>query len=159
MTLPSWGEAWIAARRSDDPALMLLTFSHPAMGVIRLVRDTQDFTSRGETFKSSWFDVDWVNDDGNVPRVKLSIPNVDPEMGEALLRQSTRPEVTLEIVAVSEPDEPLARVARLELQGLTIDAVAITGDLVGKDHSAEPLGTITVIPATFPAMFRRARKT
>lgn len=159
MTMPTWAEGWLLARASDDPAVMLVTITHPALGVFRLVRDTQDLVSRGETFSAAWFEVDWVNDDGNVPRCSLSIPNVDPEIGRKFLRQSTPPEVTIEIVAVSTPDEPIARVARLDLRSLSVDPIAVTGQLVGKDHSAEPLGTITVLPSNFPALYRRQRKT
>lgn len=158
MTMPSWAEGWLLARASDDPAVMLVTVTHPALETVRLVRDTQDLVSRGETFKAAWFEVDWVNDDGNVPRCSLSIPNVDPAIGQRFLRQSTPPEITIEIVAVSTPDEPIARVARLELRGITVDPIAVTGQLIGKDHSAEPLGTIVVLPSNFPALYRRQRK-
>lgn len=158
MTTPTWAEAWLLARASDDPAVMLVTIIHPALETIRLVRDTADLVSRGETFKAAWFEIDWVNDDGNLPRCTLSVPNVDPEMGRRYLRQVTPPEVTIEVVAVSQPDEPIARVARLDLRRLNVDPVAITGELVGKDHSAEPLGTITVLPSNFPALYRRQRK-
>lgn len=158
MTIPSWGEAWLIARRSDDPAVMLVTIMHEALETIRLVRDTQDLVSRGETFKAAWFEVDWVNDDGGLPRCSLSVPNVDPALGQMFLRQSTPPQVTLEVVAVSQPDEPLARVPRLDLRSLRVDPIAVTGDLVGKDHSAEPLGSIVVLPSNFPALYRRQRK-
>ncbi len=147
------------ARASDDPCVMLVTISHPALGVTRLVRDTADLVSRGETFKASWFEVDWVNDDGNVPRCTLSVPNVHPkDVGQRYLRQDTAPEVTLEVVALSQPDEPIARVARLDLRGLSVDPVTVTGGMIGKDHSAEPLGTVVVLPSNFPALYRRARK-
>lgn len=158
MTTPTWAEAWLLARASDDPAVMLVTIMHPALETIRLVRDTVSLVSRGETFNASWFEIDWVNDDGSLPKCSLSVPNVDPEIGRKYLRQSTPPEVTLEIVAVSLPDEPIATVPRLDLRSIRIDALAVTGELVGKDHSAEPLGTIMVLPSNFPALYRRQRK-
>lgn len=158
MSTPTWAEAWLMARQSDDPALLLVTIMHPALETYRLVRNTEDFVSRGLTFRAAWFEVDWVNDDGNVPRVTLSVPNIDPDIGRKILRQSTPLEVTLEVVAVSAPNEPLATVPRLDLRAITVDPLVITGTLLGKDHSAEPLGTITVLPANFPALFRRQRK-
>lgn len=159
MTPPSWADAWAMARSSEDPALLLVTITHEALETRRLVKDTQDFVSRGETYKAAiGLEIDWVNDDGTVPRCSLSVPNVDPSIGREYLRQATRAEVTLEVVALSMPDEPLARVARLELMGLRIDPIAVTGDLTGKDHSAEPLGTIVVLPSNFPALYRRQRK-
>lgn len=159
MTVPSWTDAWALARASDDPGLMLVTITHPVLETIRLVNDANDFVSRGQTYKASWFEVDYINDDGNIQSCSLSLPNVVPdEIGRRYLGQIERPEATLEIVAVTHPDEPIRRVARLELRGLTVDPIAVTGTLSGKDYSAEPLGTVMVLPSNFPAMFRRQRK-
>jgi hypothetical protein len=158
MSLPTWAEAWLIARRSDDPALMLVTIMHEQLETFRLVKDTQELVSRGQTFKASWFEVEWVNDDGTLPRCSLSVPNVSPEMGRMFLGLSTPPQVTLEVIALSQPDEPIARVPRLDLRRMRVDPLFITGDLVGKDHSAEPLGSIQVLPGNFPALYRRQRK-
>lgn len=158
MTFPTWGEAWAAVRRSGDPMLLLLTVWHDEIGIYRFVRDGADFTSRGEVFKAAWFEVGFINDDGNLPRSTLTFPNVDPEIGQKLLRLSTRPKVTIEGVAVSMPDEPLAAARSLDLRGIRVSDTAISGDLVGVDHSTEPVGTIVVLPSNFPALFRRARK-
>lgn len=158
MPTPSWAEAWLMAKRSDDPMLDLLTVMHPAFGVYRFVRDPVAFTSRGQVFSPAWFDVDEINDDGNLPRVMLSFPNVDPEIGRKLLRQATCPEVTVEAVALSMPDEPIKFTPRLDLRVVHVGEV-ITGQLMGKDHSTEPLGTVVVLPSNFPALYRRQRKT
>lgn len=158
--MPGWVDAWAMARRSDDPTLFLVTITHPNFEAVRLVNNTEDFVSRGETYKASWFEVDWVNDDGEMPSCSLSVPNVVPaEIGQRYLGQVVAPEASLEIVAVTEPDVPIRRVARLELRGLSVDPVVVTGVLSGKDHSSEPLGTIVVLPSNFPALFRRQRKT
>lgn len=158
MPVPSWADAMLMARRSDEPIVFMVTVSHPAFGTYRLVRNTEDVASRGETFKAAWFEVAEVNDDGELPQAVLSVPNVDPDVGRKLLRQPTRPEATVEVVALSEPDEPIRRIPRLDLLGLEIDEAVITGQLAGKDHSAEPFGTVVVLPSTFPALFRRQRK-
>lgn len=159
IAIPSWADGWALARASDDPGLMLVTITHPTQEVVRLVNNPTDFVSRGLTYKASWFEVDWVNDDGELPKASLSIPNIIPkDVGQRYLGQTIKPEASLEVVAVSHPDEPIIRVARLELIGLRVDPAAVTGDLVGKDHSSEPLGTIVVLPSNFPAMFRRQRK-
>ena len=127
MTVPAWADAVLTARRSTDPVVFLVTVSHPAFGTYRLVQDAADLVSRGETFKSAWFEVSEVNDDGELPQAALAVPNVDPDIGRKLLRQPTRPEVTVEVVALSEPDDPIKRIPRLELRGLEINEVTITG--------------------------------
>lgn len=156
-TYPSWTAAWAMASESADPALLLVTIAHPAKETIRLVRNTDDFTSRGETFKAAWFEVGWVQDDGTVPRCELSLPNVDPEMGQFYMRQAVPPDVTLEVVNAAYPDDVLFRVPRLQLRELKIDPVMITGTLVGRDYTSEPLGSVTVLPGNFPALYRAQR--
>lgn len=159
MALSDIADAILGSRFSDDPAVMLVTISHPFIGITRLARNTDDVVSRGETYKAAWFEVDWVNDDGNIPRCTLSIPNVDTkEVGQRYLRQSIAPVVSLEVISLSDPDNPLGAVHGLDLRDIGLDPISVSGSLVGKDHSSEPLGTINVLPSNFPALFRRVRK-
>jgi hypothetical protein len=158
--MPSFADALLSARFSDDPIILLVTIVHPSGEIIRLARNTEDVTSRGEVFKASWFEVDMVNDDGAIPVSTLAVPNADNrEIGQRYFRQSSHPEVTIEAIALSMPDDVITDVRRLEFTGITLEAIAVTGRLTGKDHSAEPYGTITVLPSNFPALFRRQRKT
>lgn len=157
--MPSFAEALLSMRFSDDPVVMLVTLMHPSGETIRLARHTEDVTSRGEVFKASWLEVDLVNDDGNLPTSQLSVPNVSRrEIGQRYFRQSTNVEVTLEVVALSQPDEPITDVRRLDLSGISLDPVAVSGRLTGKDHSAEPYGKVVVVPSKFPGLFKRSRK-
>lgn len=159
VAFPSWGHAWATARFSSDPACMLVTITHPEVETVRLARYPVDVVSRGETFHASWFEPEWVNDDGQLPRCTLSFPNIDRrQIGQRYIQKATAPEVTIEIIAISHPDEPLRAVHGLDLRAISIDPISISGDLVGKDHSSEPVGRRTVIPAGFPALFRRTRK-
>lgn len=153
--------AWATVRLSDEPVLLLMTITHPEVETVRLARNTtEDVTSRGETFRAAWFEVDWVNNDGNIPRCDLSVPNVNyKEIGQKYMGLSTRPEVALEVVLENDPDTLLRYVRRLELINVRPDPVFVTGALQGKDHSSEPLGKILVIPSRFSAIFRRSRKT
>ena len=153
----TWQEAWLKARNSGEPALMLATIMHPSFEVLRLVKNTEAVVSRGETYTPAFFSITWVNDDGQVPRCEFSIPNVDPEMGQRFARQADAPEVTLEVINLARPDEPIARVARLRLTDMSISPVFITGTLMGIDHSSESLGSIVVLPGNFPALYRAQR--
>jgi len=159
MDFPSWGDAWAGVMQSGDPALLLATITHPEVETVRLVLNTDDVESRGETYSASWFEVDWVQDDSSVPKSSFSFPNVDrKEIGQRYFQRTTPAEVTLEVIAASLPDDPLARVARLQLRSLQLDPLAVTGQLMGKDHSSEPLGSIVVLPGNFPGLYRRTRK-
>lgn len=159
--MPSFAEALLGARFSDDPVVLLITVMHPTGEVVRLVKNSEDVTSRGEVFKACWFDVSLINDDGGIPSSELTLPNVDNrEIGQRYFRQITSPEITLEVIALSQPDEVITDARRLDLTGVSLQGgVSLTGRLSGKDHSSEPYGRITVIPSKFPALFRRSKKT
>lgn len=153
--MTTFAEAWARARASAVPAGILLTISHESFGTIRLVGDTVDLVSRGETFSAAPIKFDLPQDDDQVPRATLQLPNVDPEMGRTLMRVVDPPQLTLEVVLLSNPDEPVRRYARMELRNVKIDPINITGEIWGTDNSSEPLGTMPVNPTNNPALFAR----
>lgn len=151
--------AWATIRFSTEAAILLMTISHPEIETQRLARNTDDVESRGETYRAAWFEVDWVNNDGNVPRCEVSVPNVNyKEIGQKYMRLRSRPEVTLEVVSSGDTDKVIRRVSRLQLQNVRPDPIFVTGTLLGKDHTAEPLGKIVVLPGNFQGLYRRQRK-
>jgi hypothetical protein len=154
---PSWTAAWASAAESGEPALLLATITHPERETKRFVVNTDEIVSRGETFKPTWMQVGWVQDDGRPPRCSLSLPNVDPELGQFYMRTATRPKVTLEVINATYPDDVLFRVPLLDLVEIKNDTLTITGGLIGRDYSSEPLGSITVLPGNFPALYRAQR--
>ncbi len=127
--------------------LVLLTIKHPTMADdIRVVNNTQDIVSRGNSYTAFPFDIDLPADDPTrIPRVRLTIDNVgeidDPDNpGQTIrvvdkLRQIPlpRPTVTIEIVMASAPDTVEAGPIELELQNINYSATTIEGDLVGFD--------------------------
>lgn len=154
-TLPNWAPGWLLARNTADAGVILATFTHASFETIYLVRDAAPVTSRGIVFAASFFEINLVNDDGKPPRCQMKFPNVLPEIGRRLARVVDPVEVAIEAISLAHPDEPVMRAARLQLRNVMIQPDFITGDLMGRDYSNEPLGTKTVVPARFPAMFRR----
>ena len=67
---------------SDDPPLVLLEITHPNLSTpVRVVGDTQDLVSNGETFVAMGFRVrlpDEIN--GQQPRAELAVDNVGREL-------------------------------------------------------------------------------
>lgn len=153
--LPSWAQAWLQARESADAALLLVTITHPEWGTRRLVRNTEDVSSRGETFLKSYFEIEIVPDNDRPATVSFSMPNVDREVGLELINLTSPPEVALEIMSSAYLDgEPIYRAARLELRNIKITAIDVSGDLYTRDYSSEPLGTIVMTPARAPGLFQ-----
>lgn len=154
MTLPSWASAWLLARESGDPALALLTMTHPLWGApYRLARNNAAVSSRGQIFAAAWFEVDVVTDTDQPPRATLTIPNVDRAIGQMARGLGSAPEVAIEVISAAHPDEPIYRAARLQLRNIQVSPLTVSGDLVSRDYSSEPCGSIRVVPGRFPALF------
>lgn len=159
MPLPNWAAAELLARESESPVVAAVTLQHAKWGEpLRLVKDTQALTSRGWTFAPAWFDIQIVGDGDEPPRATLAIPNVDQVIGEMVQLLDGEPaEVALEAISLAYPDEPLYRAARLELRGVAINAVTVSGDLVSRDYGTEKFVKTRVTPRLFPALFRGRR--
>lgn len=159
MPLPNWAAAELLAREADSPVVAAVTLHHDKWGEpLRLVKDTQALVSRGWTFAPAWFDIQIVGDGDEPSRATLSVPNVDQIIGEMVQLLDGEPaEVTIEAISLANPDEPLYRAARLEMRGITINAVTVSGDLASRDYGTEKFGKIRVTPRLFPALFRGRR--
>ena len=155
MPLPTFAQAWLQARESADAALIFLTIYHPMMETFRFVRNPVAIVSRGDTFASSYFDLAILNDNDQLPRATLTFPNVDRIIGIKLGEIVGPPQITIEVVSSAYLDEPIMRAARLKLQSVEVDPLVLTGELSRVDDGTETCGTIRVVPAKFPALFRR----
>lgn len=151
----SWDQAWLQARETSEAALCLLTIFHPMIETFRLVKNTANVVSRGDTFNASYFEIDVINDNDQPPRATLSLPNVDRTIGIELRKLVDPPQITIEVVSSAHLDEPIYRAARLMLRSLTMDPLTISGDLARQDYGSEQCGTIRITPARAPALFRK----
>jgi len=153
--LPAWADAYLLAERMDDPAILLATITHDDWGApVQLARNTENVQSRGTTFTRTWFAVDLPTDNDQIPKSQFSMPNIDPTIGQKLKQCINPPQVRLEVVALSHPDEPILSASRLELREVGLNPFQITGQMWGRDYSSDPCGTIVVNPTNFPAIFR-----
>lgn len=145
---------WLTARQASEADLILLTIDHSMMETFRLVRNRQDVVSRGLTFSKSWFELDIVNDDDQIAKSRLTIPNVDRLIGNTLRSVIGPPEVIIEVINSALPNNPFYRAARLKLRNVNRDPNFLTGDLSRGDENTEICGTIKITPARAPALFR-----
>lgn len=156
MPVPDWAAAELLTREDGDPVALAVTLQHDMWGApLRLVKDTQALASRDWEFSPAWFDATVVTDTDEPPRATLTLPNVDQSIGEMIEQlDGNPPEVTIEVISLAHPDEPLYRAARLELRNVSLNSVTVSGDLAARDYGSETLGKIRVTPRYFPALFR-----
>ena len=143
----------IQARETDEAFLVLLTLSHPQMTTRRVVRNTVDVTSRGDVFTATAFDFVLPSEDATAePRVTLQIDNVDRANVEVLRTINTPIDVALEVVLASDPDTVELGPIDMQLRGVQIDALRITGQVAGDPLLDAPYPADTYNQADYPGL-------
>ena len=145
---------WLFQRDGAETGLMLVTVTGPEIpGAIRLVRNTENFTSRGQVFSASWFDVTLPSDNQDIPRARFEIPNINREVGLLLIEGTSGMTVTFEMVRPSNADVPLYSARMLKLRTVKIDPVVVSGELSAALYDAEPYIPLRVSPRDFPGIY------
>lgn len=143
------------AADTDDVWLVLVTIDHADLSVpIRVVNNTQDVTSRGDTFTAFPFDVSLPDAREDAPpRARLVIDNVSREIAQAIRTVTGAPSVTLEVIRAADPDTVEMSMPNFTLRNVRWDAAKVQGDLVLEDFTAEPYPAGIFSPASFPGLF------
>lgn len=143
------------AQDTDDVFLVLLTLSHPSFSPpIRVVSNTEDVVSRGETFVAYPFDIVMPDEqDRSLPRATLSIDNVSKEIGQAIRLIDSPVVVTIEAVRAEDPDTVEVAFSNFLLRSVRVDAGSVSGELEMEDLSREPYPSGHFTPAEFPGLF------
>ena len=158
MALSATAVAAFLGRTTDEIAAVLLTLSHATLSPpIRVTDNGANITSGGDVFQTFPFEIQLPTDGESVPKAKLRIANIDRSIGQALDDIKTPIVVKIEIVLVSSPSTIEKSWDQFELVNVTIDALAVEGDLVVRSRSSEPWPNVMVTPGRFPALFEAAK--
>lgn len=156
--VPPVSNGYIASllrRYSCDPLIFLITLTHPKLDTIRLARNNEPVTSRGQVFSPAPFDIKLADETDELSNLSLTIPNVDRRIGRAMLEIETGMEAAIEAVFASNPDDVFKRYARLELHDVSFDPILLQGTLSHRRITHEPFPNRRVIPNKFFAYYRR----
>jgi uncharacterized protein DUF1833 len=156
----------IQSTNATDIIVILATITHPTLdGPITVNSDVANYSYNGYTYYGTGIGISLISDDESPPQAKVTVPNVDRRIGEALLSISDAPQIRLELVKRSDFDSSNPRVA---LDGLTVEYTAplmflrnvqwnaqqLTADLLSYDLTSEPWPKIRTTPIVTPALFR-----
>jgi hypothetical protein len=135
MPRPLSPRAILEAQRlnSDEVFLTLITIlmDGAADGDIRVVNNTEDIVSRGETFLACPFQIVLPDEvDYATTNARIEIDNVDPSIWQGIRALGFAPEVRLEVILASETDVVLISSAGLKLREAIATSTVISGVLV-----------------------------
>jgi hypothetical protein len=145
----------VTAQETAELFLILLTIdTGPNELPTRLVNDTADLISRGETYLAFPFDIELPADDSEtLRRVRLRIDNIHRALVRILRGISAPPRVALEVVRHAEPDIVEAGPFALQFVSVQYDARVIEVELGAEDilNARFPAGDYS--PADYPGLF------
>jgi ABC-type Fe3+-hydroxamate transport system substrate-binding protein len=145
------------AQTSGEVFHQLLTISHPDMTTIRVVDNTQDVVSRGNTYTAFPFGLSLPADaTERLPVAQLSISNVDRRLVDEIRSLSGPMTATLEIVTATTPDTVEVGPFVFDIVSAEYDRETITATLAYEPILAEPFPADSFDPQRFPGLFGSA---
>ncbi|SCK48975.1 protein of unknown function [Variovorax sp. HW608] len=135
--------------------LFLLTITQTGLDPLRVVNNNEAVVSRGYSFAPFPFTVVLPPDDSEaLPKVTLSLVNVDASIIEYIRSQLTPPAITIELVTSAYPDTVEVALDFLKLTTVTYDAITIQGSLDVDNFLAQRFPAEAYLPPQFPGLFR-----
>lgn len=143
-------------QNSGEVFLVLLTFTHPSMTTVRLVNNTVNLVSRGQTYIGFPFDLSLPSDlSEQLPEVQLSISNVDRRLIDELRAIESPMTVTLEVVTATAPDTVEVGPYVFDMTTVSYDAERVSATLGYEPILNEPFPAASFTPQLFPQLFSR----
>lgn len=121
----------IYSPETDEVFLVLLRITEASLAEpIRVVHNTEDIVSRGDTYVAFQFAFEFPAETGDAPRaVRIQLDAVDRQIIEAIRSALGQPTVELEVVLASDPDTVEAGPWVMRLENASYDAVSVTGEI------------------------------
>lgn len=152
-TLSANARAALYAAASDEVWLQLITIEHASIGTpIRLVNNTEDIVSGGETFTAFAFELLLPATDAM--QVELVVDNVTRELITEVRSIDTPLDITLEIVLASDPDTVEAGPFVFQSRAVEYDVQRLRLTLAYEPLLQEPFPAGEYTPLDYPGLFQ-----
>lgn len=139
---------------STDPFLTLFTLTHSSFGTIRLVNNSTDIVSNGNTFTAFPVRLKLPNDDNNtIRKVEIEFDNVSREIIDELRSVQDPIGVSLQLVLASAPSTIEIEYDELQLRAIEYTTENIKGQVLSDDFLNTTLGVEKYAPGNFPGIF------
>lgn len=142
-------------QETDEAIFFLITIDHPDFtNPIRLVNNTTDIVSNGDTYNAFPFEITLPIDDPERESYSMiKIENVSLEINALLRPLASSPTVELSVIFSSSPDTIEIGPFNFLLRDYRYNAQSIEGTLAYEDTLNETLPAHTFNPNEFPGLF------
>lgn len=147
--------AQIYGQQSEDPFLMLLTLTHNDFaGPIRLVNNTVDIVSNGNTYQAFPLKITLPTDDGESSReVSLELDNTTLELMDELRSITTSIDVRLDMILASDPNTIQLSLQELKMKNISYNSSTIRANLLVDNFLNVEMTSEKYTPSNFPGLF------
>lgn len=146
--------AQLMGQSSSDPYLLLVTFEHESFPAVRVVNNSEDIVSRGDTFLAFPISVQLPSDDGESQRrVALEMDNVSRFMMDQVRSVVTPIRVKLEMILASIPDVVQMSLEELQVQKINYNKSKVSMDLVLDNFLNVEMTSERYTPNNYPGLF------
>ena len=146
--------AQLYAQESDVPFLMLVTLTHPSFTTVKLVNNSEDIVSNGETFTSFPMRIRLPADDGESTReVSIEFDNVSRELIDELRTVTTPIDVKIEMILASNPDDIQITLDELKMRNVTYNKSIVSARLYLDSFLNVELTSERYSPKLYPGLF------
>lgn len=156
----------LEAMQAEDVIVIMAKIYSPELdNSIYINSDVVDYIYNDFHYIGWAFQMSFLNDDDELPRAKMSIPNVDRILGESLLALTLPLRLKIELVLRSDFNDDVPRrpvgtpnaeyvAPELFLRNISCDVMNITADISSFDLSAEPFPRIRSTQNLLPGLYR-----
>lgn len=155
-TLPTTVVAAMFAPQTDALPLWLLTIRHASISTIRVVNNTEQVVSNGQTYLPMPFSIVLPPEGENTsPVIRVSVANVSLEVMTAArtVAGSTAAKADLYLIDHDTPDTQLLTYEDFDVRNLRGNSGVVTFDMTLETFVSEPYPAMTFTPGRFPGMF------
>ena len=147
--------AQLFAQESSDPFLTLVTLSHASFASdIRLVNNSRDIVSNGQTYTAFPMKIRFPVDDGETARdFSIDFENASLELIESIRTVTTQIDVTIEMILASMPDVIQISQPDLSISSITYTAQRITAKIVMDNFLSVEISSERYNPTNFPGLY------
>lgn len=147
--------AQLMKTNSEDPFLTLLTLTHPDFPApIRLVNNSENIISRGDTYTAFPFRLTLPVDDGETLReVSIDFDNVSLELLDEIRSVTTAIDVKMEMILASIPDDVQIQLSELKIGNVNYSQYMISAKLYMDDFLSSALTSESYTPTNYPGLF------
>lgn len=156
-TVPSAVVSAINAQTTSSVFLVLMDIVHPSFTTVRIVNNTDNITSNGNTYTAFPFNVILPPDTEEFqPKLQVGVVNVTRLLIDevrTIAGSDQRATATITVIEASDPDTALATYSNFEVVNLRYDANEMSFDLIIDTFLTEPFPAGSFTPSTFPGLF------